>query len=230
MLQLKAEYPTLKGGMLAVGASPEDVWPLIDTLTSGKVTVACINSPGSITASGDSDAITELAAKIEEKQLFNREVRVDTAYHSHHMELVAEWYGRALGKIKTVAESEVEFFSSLRGRLLDSIELTTSYWVQNLTHPVQFSQALTEMCTPKEGSDNIDLLVEIGPHSALEGPVKQILKAMEKLTKKPLYQSSLIRNKDAVETALNLAGTLFMHGAMIDFGAVNFPVAPAKGR
>ncbi len=86
----QGELPLLEGGMLAVGAGPDDVRPLLKTLKNGKVVVACVNSPGSITASGDSDAITELASKIEEKQLFNRRVRVDTAYHSHHMELVAD--------------------------------------------------------------------------------------------------------------------------------------------
>ncbi len=213
--------------MLSVGL-PTMSWPLINNLTKGKVTVACVNSPGSITASGDSAAVDELQFQIESKQLFNRRVRVETAYHSHHMELVAEWYGKTLGKLVPTVNSDVAFYSSLRGRLADIMELTTSYWVQNLTQPVQFSQAVTDMCTPKEGADNIDVLVEIGPHSALEGPVKQILKAIEKLSKKPTYQSSLIRNKNAVDTALNAAGTLFAHGVMLEFDAVNFPVPPPK--
>ncbi len=226
VLELKATNPKLEGGMLAVGASPEDVWPMIKTLKTGKVTIACVNSPGSITASGDSEAITELANKIEQKQLFNRRVRVDTAYHSHHMELVADWYGKAVGKLAPESKSEVAFYSSLRGHLIDTAELTTSYWIHNLTQPVQFSSALTEMCTPKKGKEDIDVLVEIGPHSALEGPVKQIVKAIEGLTKKPAYLSSLVRNKDAVDTALGLAGSLFTYGSMLNFQAINFPIPP----
>ncbi|KAL8372278.1 hypothetical protein RB595_001863 [Gaeumannomyces hyphopodioides] len=238
VLQLKAAYPDLKGGMLAVGAGPDDVWRLIKTLKQDKqsrVTVACVNSPGSITASGDVAAVDELQAKVEEAQLFNRRVRVETAYHSHHMELVANWYGASVGELYPMAGGddddghEVEFYSSLRGEKLVSLaELDTSYWVQNLTQPVLFSQAVTRMCTPETGRENVDVLVEIGPHTALEGPVKQILKAIESLPKKPQYFGTLVRNKDAVDTALNLAGSLFVHGAAVDFGVVNFPVPPPK--
>ncbi|PKS11740.1 hypothetical protein jhhlp_001728 [Lomentospora prolificans] len=228
VLHLKADYPTLDGGMLAVGASPDDVWPMIKTLKSGRATIACFNSPGSITASGDSDAITELQARIEEKQLFNRRVRVDTAYHSHHMEFVSEWYGKAVGQLNPTATSDVAFYSSLNGHLVDCSQLDTSYWVNNLTQPVRFSQALTDMCTPAAGRKEIDILIEIGPHSALEGPVKQILKAITCTTKKPTYLPSLVRNKDAVETTLNLAGSLYTRGSMINFEAVNFPVGSAK--
>ncbi|KAL8339056.1 hypothetical protein RB598_007393 [Gaeumannomyces tritici] len=243
VLQLKAAYPDLRGGMLAVGAGPDEVRRLIKTLKQDddeghrrRVTVACVNSPGSVTASGDAAAVEELQAKAEEAQLFNRRVRVETAYHSHHMELVAGWYGASVGELYPMAGNdndddghEVEFYSSLRGdKLVSLAELDTSYWVQNLTQPVLFSQAVTRMCTPEPGRDKMDVLVEIGPHAALEGPVKQILKAVESLPKKPQYLASLVRNKDAVDTALNLAGSLFVHGAAVDFGAVNFPVPPPK--
>ncbi|CAI4212777.1 unnamed protein product [Parascedosporium putredinis] len=201
VLHLKADYPDLDGGMLA---------------------------SRSITASGDSEAITELQQKIEEKQLFNRRVRVDTAYHSHHMEFVSEWYGKAVGQLNPTTKTDVAFFSSLNGHLIDCEQLDTSYWVNNLTQPVKFSQALTDMCTPATGRKEIDILIEIGPHSALEGPVKQILKAITCTTKKPTYLSTLVRNKDAVETTLNLAGSLFVRGSMLAFQGVNFPNGSAK--
>ncbi|TLD08310.1 uncharacterized protein PgNI_07155 [Pyricularia grisea] len=240
VLQLKAAYPDLKGGMLAVGAGSDEVSEMIKTMTpdpARRVVVACVNSPGSITASGDVAAVEELQAKIEEKQLFNRRVRVETAYHSHHMELVADWYGAAVGPLDPKAtdlkpkegQHVVEFYSSLKGkRVRDLAVLDTSYWVQNLTQPVLFSQALTAMCTPVEGKENINLLVEIGPHPALEGPAKQILKSIDTLSKKPAYLSSLIRNKDAVDTTLSLAASLFTHGRALNMGAINFPVPAAR--
>ncbi|KAI6581452.1 Type I Iterative PKS [Pyricularia oryzae] len=240
VLQLKAAYPGLKGGMLAVGAGSEEVSEMIKTMApdpARRVVVACVNSPGSITASGDVAAVEELQAKVEEKQLFNRRVRVETAYHSHHMELVADWYGAAVGPLDPKATDlkpkegrhVVEFYSSLEGkRVRDLAVLDTSYWVQNLTQPVLFSQALTAMCTPAEGKDNLDLLIEMGPHPALEGPAKQILKSIDALSKKPTYLASLVRNKDAVDTTLSLAASLFTHGRALDMGAVNFPVPAAR--
>ncbi|TLD23797.1 hypothetical protein PspLS_06375 [Pyricularia sp. CBS 133598] len=240
VLQLKAAYPDLKGGMLAVGAGLDEVSDMIKTMTPNparRVVVACVNSPGSITASGDVAAVEELQAKVEEKQLFNRRVRVETAYHSHHMELVADWYGAAVGPLDPKAtdlkpkegQHVVEFYSSLKGKgVRDLAVLDTSYWVQNLTQPVLFSQALTAMCTPVEGKDSIDLLVEIGPHPALEGPAKQILKSIDALSKKPAYLSSLIRSKDAVDTTLALAASLFTHGRALNMGAINFPVPATR--
>jgi acyl transferase domain-containing protein/NADPH:quinone reductase-like Zn-dependent oxidoreductase len=228
VLELKAKHKGLAGGMLAVGATPDEVWPLIKSLKQGKATIACYNSPGSITASGDDAAIEELAAKVEAKQQFNRRVRVDTAYHSHHMELVADWYGKSVGKLKASSKEGVAFHSSLKGHTIDTAELTTDYWIKNLTQPVRFSQALTDMCKPEQGKEPVDLLIELGPHSAMEGPVKQVLKEIEGLQKKPTYFSALIRNKDAVETTLELAGNCFTYGVLVDFEAVNFPVPPPK--
>lgn len=307
VLELKRRHPKLEGAMLAVGASDEEVAEEIATMQkegilsakdTGKVVVACINSPGSITASGDEAAVRKLQDRIEEKGMFNRRVRVDTAYHSHHMELVADWYGDKLGALepragpaesaareivekklklqKTATENvegqneedkvtaaaktdskegekaeeatktepkekpqkaeEVLFYSSLQGRHLPTLSsLGTDYWVRNLTQPVQFASALAALCTPENPDDKVDLLVEIGPHSALEGPVKQILKALvDPATgqpvsgKKPTYLSSLVRNKDAVDSMLSLASSLFVQGAMLDFGGINFPVPPPK--
>ncbi|TLS26126.1 hypothetical protein PpBr36_04235 [Pyricularia pennisetigena] len=240
VLQLKAAHPDLEGGMLAVGAGSDEVSEMIETMApdpARRVVVACVNSPGSITASGDVAAVEELQAMAEEKQLFNRRVRVETAYHSHHMELVADWYGAAVGPLDPKGADlkpkegrhVVEFYSSLKGkRVRDLAVLDTSYWVQNLTRPVLFSQALTAMCTPAEGRENVDVLVEIGPHPALEGPAKQILKSIDGLSKKPTYLASLVRNKDAVDTTLSLAAALFTHGRALDMGAVNFPVPTAR--
>ena len=177
---LKENYPELKGAMMAVGGSAEDMQPLIEILKEGRATVACINSPSSITASGDEEAINELQAAIEAKQMFNRKLRVDTAYHSHHMNLVAEEYRETIKHVTSRGTSLVTFHSSLQGRLIETTELGPSYWVENLTCPVRFSEAVQSMCKPVGASSDpaVDVLIEIGPHAALEGPVKQILKSI----------------------------------------------------
>jgi len=231
IVSLKKNYPDLRGGMMAVGGSPEEIRPLVKMLKQGQATIACINSPSSITASGDEEAINELQEVIEAKQMFNRKLRVDVAYHSHHMLLVAEEYGQSIQHIKPQGSSEVEFHSSLVGHLVHSSSLGSSYWVENLTCPVRFSEALQSMCMPIEKGSatmGVDLLVEIGPHSALEGPIKQILKSIGGNAVKIPYAPSLVRNTNAVDTLVQLAGTLFMKGASIDFLAINSPFPQAK--
>jgi len=224
IIELKKKFPDLKGAMMAVGGSKEDIYPLIAQLKTKDVRIACFNSPSSLTISGDESAINELQSLIEEKQMFNRKLQVDVAYHSHHMKLVAKEYQDSLQSLEPPKPTGVKFHSSLLGHLVDGSELQPSYWVDNLTQAVRFSEALTDMCAPAHGhKTGVNMIVEIGPHSALAGPVKQILKTCGPNAMKIPYAPALVRKRDAVETALELAGALFVKGANLDLGAVNFP-------
>ncbi|KAF2088078.1 polyketide synthase [Saccharata proteae CBS 121410] len=224
VLELKSQYPDAAGGMLAVGAGPDELRPLTKMLRRGKAVVACENSPSSSTISGDEEAIDELVAEIEKNQWFNRKLRVDVAYHSHHMERVADFYRRAIKDIKPLSAQNAEFYSSLRGRLIEGKEIDISYWVDNLVCPVKFSISLAALCT----NDKPDVLIEIGPHSALEGPVKQSLKALGKEASKITYMPSLVRGKDATVSVMDLAAKVYMKGQSLDFGKVNFSKYESK--
>lgn len=79
--KLKKKFPDLKGAMMAVGGSKEEIAPLIADLTAREVRIACFNSPTSLTISGDEPAIDELGALLEKKSIFNRKLQVDMAYH-----------------------------------------------------------------------------------------------------------------------------------------------------
>lgn len=224
IIELKKKFPDLQGGMMAVGCTKEEIAPIIAGLKNKEVRVACFNSPSSLTISGDLAAIDELQTVMEEQGLFNRKLAVDVAYHSHHMKLIAETYKDALSWIDQPKPTYVKFYSSLVGHLVEPKACQPQYWVDNLTQAVRFSEALTQMVEPSNGhKTGVNMLVEIGPHSALAGPVKQILKAAGANAMKIPYASALIRKKDAVESALDLASALFVRGVALNFGAVNFP-------
>ncbi|ROV97402.1 hypothetical protein VMCG_06949 [Cytospora schulzeri] len=221
VLKMKACHPDLKGAMMAVGAGAKEVKPLTENLQRGRAVVACENSPNSVTVSGDEDAIDELAGHIESRQLFNRKLRVDVAYHSPHMEVVAKEYHEAIKDTmisRPPGPEKCKFFSSLRGIKVDDISsIDPSYWVDNLTRPVLFSTSLTELCK----SSLPDVIVEIGPHAALEGPVKQTLKAMGTNTSKVAYFSALVRSQCATTTSLELAAKLWMKGHPLEMANIN---------
>ncbi|TGJ81126.1 hypothetical protein E0Z10_g7639 [Xylaria hypoxylon] len=221
---LKERYPTLRGAMIAVGGSKEDFEPIISEIKEGKIRIACYNSPSSLTISGDEAGIDELRNIAEEKQLFNRKLFVDTAYHSHHMNLLAKDYQESIADVPPPVSTDVRFHSSLLGRRIDGSELEPSYWVQNLTCAVRFDEAVQSMLQPIDGHrTGVNMLLELGPHSALQGPLKQILKAVGADAAKVPYVAALARKRDAVETALDVAATLFTKGAVLDFEAINFP-------
>ncbi|CCC12643.1 hypothetical protein SMACR_07941 [Sordaria macrospora] len=221
---LKQKYPELKGRMMAVGGSKKEFTPLIEGLQEKEVRIACYNSPSSLTISGDEPALAELERICEKKQLFNRRLVVDVAYHSHHMNLVAKDYRASIANLPPPARTGVQFHSSLYGHLVDAADLQPNYWVDNLTCPVRFSEALQSMLAPVgDHKHGVNMLVELGPHSGLQGPIKQVLKEVGGSAPKIPYASALVRKRNAVETALELAAQLFTRGANLDFGAVNFP-------
>lgn len=225
---LKKEHPALNGCMMAVGAGEMQIRPLLDRipLSLGQARIACINSPSSVTISGDEGAVTVLQALLETTYpgMFARKLQVDTAYHSHHMNLVAKEYTEALCGLEPPVSSKIRFYSSLLGRPASSKELDATYWVQNLTCAVRFDEAMQSMCQPiSDFKTGVNLLCEIGPHAALQGPIKQILKHVGGAASKIPYASVLARKRDAVQTALTMAGILFVKGAVLNMSLVNFP-------
>ena len=214
------------GAMLAVGLSAEDTQHLIDSLHVGCVSVACINSPSSVTVSGDRTGIIELHEILQSRDTFARQLSVSVAYHSHHMKDIADEYLTALGCLSVENRhdiADVEYYSSLTGKRHDLSDLGPAYWVANMTSPVQFSASLQSLLQGTKGP-NAEVLVEIGPHSALQGPVKQILQRMNHdLPDHVQYFSALVRYQNAVETCQHLVAQLFARGVPIDIRAINFP-------
>lgn len=221
----------LQGAMMAVGSSPEEVEKMISELQAhllqegdGEAHVACINSPRSVTVSGDVGAIEKLQEALQKKAIFARKLQVDTAYHSPHMEMMASDYYQAISEISVNSPRypNMKMYSSVSGDLVDSSELGPAYWIRNAVSPVQFASAVQNLVRGFDGVDvsaKIDVLVEVGPHSALLGPTTQSLAAIG-WTNIPYY-SALTRFKNATETALHLAGSLYTRGYSVNFRKVN---------
>ncbi|KAJ5142544.1 Acyl transferase/acyl hydrolase/lysophospholipase [Penicillium bovifimosum] len=242
-----------KGAMMAVGMSPEEIQPYLDRFPSKQLVVACVNSPSSVTISGDVTAIDVLAETLKDKPIFSRRLEVGVAYHSPHIEQVAEQYLSLVDHIQPQRSEQVpseekkerptgSFFSSVTGTKVPPDELDAPYWVSNLVGQVKFAESLRMLCFETQSQragyarstrskrtgvaqkPSVDCLIEIGPHSALAGPIKQILKADAKLNSADItYLSILTRNSNAVTSALGAVATLAAMNYPIDFGAINRP-------
>ncbi|KAB5511498.1 polyketide synthase [Coniochaeta sp. 2T2.1] len=221
IIELRKTHPDLRGAMLAVGAGADECKSLFKVLKHPlEAVAACENSPNSTTVSGDAEAIDQLAVVLQQMGTFNRKLFVDVAYHSPHMKLIAETYYDLIDGIRLhEAPSNVAFYSSVRGKKITPAELGPQYWVDNLTHPVRFSTALNALWTESEP----DVLIEVGPHAALKGPIMQTLKKLSiPAAKFPTYLPTLVRARDATETCLELAGQLYMRGYDdLDFFSMN---------
>ncbi|KAK3902329.1 polyketide synthase [Staphylotrichum tortipilum] len=224
IVELKKNHPELKGSMMAVGAGAEELEPMLEELfgsgSGPTAVVACENSPSSTTLSGDEEAIDRVGEMFQEKGVFNRKLFVDVAYHSPHMQLIAESYLARVSHIKApteVEESKVAFFSALYGHQITLDKLGPEYWVKNLTQAVRFSNSMLMVCT----RHCPDILLEIGPHAALKGPIMQALKRIGSRASKIAYLPTLVRGQDATHSCLNTAGQLWVRGCHLDFFEVN---------
>ena len=220
-----------EGAMLAVGIGPDQGAEVIhETGLDEKVKIAAINSPESITISGDAEAVEKLPAKLNEKAVFNRKLQTGgLAYHSHHMLPLGHAYAEAVdGAEKSLEENgihdeserypNVPWFSSVtpdKDMTMSGHQLT-SYWRSNLESPVRFTEALSNLVDSEELE--IGAVIEIGPHPALKSPIGQIVKAMGKSVP---HLGTLKRSEDGQRSLLDLAGTLFALNADVDLVAVN---------
>ncbi|KAI9699569.1 MAG: Type I Iterative PKS [Bogoriella megaspora] len=203
----------LKGGMAAVGL---DAKTTSNFLKSG-VVIACENSPSSTTISGDEDAVLSILenVKAHHEGVLARALKVDMAYHSPHMDSLADAYFELLREeLRTRQTSRkpplIPMYSSVFNEKITSAgSLTPEYWVSNLISPVRFSMAM-ENALRENGTD---LLVEVGPHSALAGPLRQICSAMGAPYN---YCPTLTRYSNSTNDVLAAFGTLYQQGLKID--------------
>ncbi|KAK2022912.1 beta-ketoacyl synthase domain-containing protein [Colletotrichum zoysiae] len=216
--RLAAGRDGVQGAMLAVGTTLEDAESICnDEYFSGRVKVAACNSASSITISGDQDAIVEMVDIFEDENKFVRLLRVDKAYHSHHMVPCSQPYLESMEPFSiqmTRSGSDCAWVSSVHpDQSLGELDsLGTSYWVDNLLSPVLFMQAVEKAMQ----LGPFDAAIEVGPHPALKGPVLDTLR--DQKIEIP-YTGLLQRNTDAIQSFSSSLGYIWTH---VDNLAIDF--------
>ncbi|KAI0974906.1 putative polyketide synthase [Xylaria arbuscula] len=214
-----------QGNMMAVKLSIDEARNLIGAYNmEDDICIACVNSPNSLTLSGSTMAIHTLFNALKEQNTFARILRTgNRAYHSPMVSEIGQLYEdmiRPLFTSPTRKKYPTHMFSSAGNhgdQLIDPRESTNmaSYWRGNLEKPVQFQSALTKLVTRSYVH-----LIEIGPHSALQGPIRQILTAIG-IEKFCPYSSSLIRGEDSQYSIQKLSGRLFSLGYDLRWQNIN---------
>jgi acyl transferase domain-containing protein len=109
-----------------------------------------------------------------------------------------------------------DMFSSVNGQKMTPADISPGYFKDNMTSTVQFYQALTECLTHHSG----DLVIlELGPHPALEGPAKEILRCQKRMPTN--YFHSLVRHRHSMEVLLENIGGLIASGVSLEKRNVN---------
>ncbi|KAI1806790.1 ketoacyl-synt-domain-containing protein [Daldinia bambusicola] len=213
------------GAMLAVGLGANSAKEYIQKASGeGRINIACHNSPNNTTLSGDRDVLEQLKQNLDAEGIFNRMLQTGgNAYHSYHMKDITPIYAEYLGaepvpprnldpKCSMFSTVQAKEFTNQNGNIPGS---WNSYWVENLSSSVLFRQSVQLMLDSKP---EVNLLIEVGPHPALSGPLKEICQAADR--PQVTYLSTLKRKQSDVDQLLQLAGNLWLNNAKIDMRQV----------
>ncbi|KAL8969458.1 MAG: hypothetical protein Q9183_001983 [Haloplaca sp. 2 TL-2023] len=197
------------GAMAAVSLSASQITHYL----TPQVTLACDNSPSSVTISGDPGAVDGVLKEIRGSQsnVMAKKLQVDKAYHSPHMAEIGGHYRSLIEACTNSRQPKVPFFSSVTGEMLSPGLMGPEYWQRNLESPVLFRAAITSLLHHPVGKNAVFL--EIGPHSTLAGPLRQI---MTQESASSSYVSSMLREQDCMESFLTAAGKLYTFRAPVD--------------
>ncbi|KAI1387971.1 uncharacterized protein F4822DRAFT_430721 [Hypoxylon trugodes] len=210
---------TKDGAMAAIGLGAREV---AEMLPHG-VVVACENSPQSTTISGDRELVEQAVARIKtvKPDIFARLLKVDMAYHSPHMDLPSREYLHLLRQEKNYSGVGTTFLPLRRSIFMSSVttkvienpaDLGPDYWAANLVSTVRFNSAVKNLLALRGDSD---VLLEIGPHGALAGPLRQICAAGSWQCS---YVASQTRSSNGAAALLAALGRLFQENVAVDFG------------
>lgn len=109
-------------------------------------------------------------------------------------------------------------YSSITGGLFEQDIIPFTHWQGNLQLPVLFNEASQILLNSHPA---INCLVELGPHKALAGPIRQIAASLGFDETRLTYLPTLIRGQDGIDDMLRLAGNIFGLGYPVDISRVN---------
>ncbi|PNY25088.1 Polyketide synthase [Tolypocladium capitatum] len=215
---IPSRAPKLQGAMMVVGMSQKQTEDYLAAVKKS-AQIACINSPRSITISGQAEAIDSINKDLRSKKVFCRVLNVKTAYHSSHMKLVEHDYKEAISSISArECLDSVSMFSSVTGKLAHGADLDAAYWAANLVSPVQYVAAIQSMMDfPADQRPNV--IVELSPRAALRSPTAEILSAMP--GPQPTYHSALDPKVNGAASLLGLVGELWSQGISVKMDQVS---------
>ncbi len=195
-----------QGRMLAVALPVEQMEQMPRPVHANAVTIASINSPSSVTLSGDADALEEMARSLERAGVFCRFLKVDVPYHSARMDGLHDELVRSLAAL-VPRTSSIPFVSTVSGQLANGPELDAEYWWRNVRQPVVFAKAINVLL-----ETGCNAFLEFGPHPVLASSIAENAAALHRPVN---VLASLRRGDDERGSLLESLGRLYMLGVPV---------------
>jgi acyl transferase domain-containing protein/aryl carrier-like protein len=174
----------------------------------GRVALAAVNSPNSVTLSGEREPLEELAGRVEAHGAFCRFLKVRYAFHSSQMDPIRNELLAALEGIRPRSAS-LALFSTVTGRAIAGPELGPEYWWNNVRQTVCFDAGVERLI-----QCGCDAVVELGAHPVLTAAV---IDCFQRQGISAIVLPFLRRHEDERATMLHSLGALYALGHPIDW-------------
>ena len=195
-----------RGGMASVALSEDEAVARLAPWAD-RVEVAAVNGPASVVIAGDAHALDEALEVLSGDGIRVRQVAVDYASHTRHVEDIRETLAKTLDEISAQAP-KVPFYSTVTGEwVTEAGALDGGYWYRNLRNQVRFGPAIVELL--KLGHT---AFVEVSAHPVLVQPISESTDAV--------VVGSLRRDDGGLRRLLTSMAELFVRGVALDWSGV----------
>ncbi|MCG8336165.1 MAG: thioester reductase domain-containing protein [Proteobacteria bacterium] len=167
------------------------------------VSIGAINSPTSVTLSGNTSELNKIALLLDKKNVFNRFLKVEVPYHSPAMDLITPDLELSLSELKP-KKAQIPIVSTVTSDFIDGKEFDASYWVKNVRQPVLFQKALNTLIESKHS-----VFIEISAHPVLSPSIREVIN--ENCGQKLLFHS-VKRNLGSSQNIQKSVAELYVSG------------------
>jgi acyl transferase domain-containing protein len=195
-------------GSMAFAAVPQAILNGFLSQTDGKVGIAAVNSPSSVTLTGEEAALDRLVEQLQARKYFCKKLRVNVPFHSRTMEEIRDELLECFRDLRAQAPVD-RLISTVTGEPVHAAP-DASYWWRNARETVQFSAAIRHLVQERH-----TVFLEIGPHPVLSASI------LECLMETPgLSVPSLRRHENEADQMMQSLAQLYVRGIDPDWEAL----------
>lgn len=205
------------GGMLAMKCSHSTVetaiseWGRKESVESGWIDIAAVNSTEEIVLSGPVDSISSFHSFITAQGLKGQLISASSAFHSRAMDMILSEFGQFAGKIENKAPRKgISYISGTVGDEILEEDWSGFYWQQHLRNPVQFSTGIK-----KCWENGARAFLEIGPQPVL----CSLAMANIKDSSSGIFIPSIRKSEEEALSIMNGLSKLYLNGIDISWNA-----------
>ncbi|MFW5498811.1 MULTISPECIES: amino acid adenylation domain-containing protein [unclassified Maridesulfovibrio] len=158
------------GGMTAFFADQKALEKLINKNSFNDLDVAAINGPEHTVLAGPLESLKKFESIAEEQDVIFRPLDVSHAFHSHQLAPIISDFEREVSTVN-LNTPIIKFISCVTGQQESKLVTNSEYWADHLRQPVQFTTGAKALL-----ETGCDIVLEVGPHTILEGMAKRFLK------------------------------------------------------